>query len=228
MANPALLFCDSDALTQCFLGNEIRPLRILKDVYGIQPVIVQEVELEMRWLRKYRDRFVPQLEKALKANAIIVLDQVCFQTFLATAPVGASWASFQSLGAQYEGHVHRGEAYTFAGSVTLNMPAMSNDFSAIKTLEANLLSLPTPVLRVFDVFAFCLQNGLLLPKACEAFRSELLKNREGLPKAFMNSSFEDGLKNFAVRLRDGDDPISTTPGTYSTPLCIRKIQSSAD
>jgi hypothetical protein len=82
--------------------------------------------------------------------------------------VGASWAGFQSLGAQYEGRIHRGEAFTFAAAVTLGLPALSNDFSAIKTLESNLLTLPTPVLRAFDLLVFCYQNGCLELKACEA------------------------------------------------------------
>lgn len=223
MPNPALLFCDSDALTQFFLANEIRPLRHLRDAYDIQPTIVQEVDLELRWLRKHKDRFVPQLEKALKSNTLRILDPALFQSLLSTAPVGASWAAFQSLGAQYEGHIHRGEAYTFAAGVTLNLPALSNDFHAIKTLEANLLTLPTPVLRGFDLLAFCLQTGFLEPKACEAVRSELLKNGEGMPKVFMHASFEDGLKKFTTRLRDGIATAAGSGGIYSTPIYISKI-----
>lgn len=223
MPNPALLVCDSDALIQFFLADEIRPLKQLRDTYGIQPAIVQEVDLEIRWLRKYRDRFVPQLDKALKSNALRVLDPAHFQSLLASAPVGASWAGFQSLGAQYEGRVHRGEAYSFAAAVTLEMPALSNDFSAIKTLEANFLALPTPVLRSFDLLSFCLHNGLLELKDCEAMRSELLKVGEGLPAAFRHASFEHALKSFAPRLRDGPASFAASSGNYSTPLFVAKI-----
>lgn len=221
MANPPLLLCDSDALTQLFLANEVRPLKYLKESYGIQPAITQEVELEMRWLRRYKDRFVLQLDKALKSTTLVILDGTLFQAQLSAAPVGASWTTFQSLGAQYEGHIHRGEAYTFAGAVTLNIPALSNDFSAIKTLEANLLTLPTPVLRCFDLLAFCYNDGHLILKACEEFRSNLLKNGEGLPKAFTHASFEDGLKNFSPRLCSGAGS-SSSANTYSTPLYISK------
>jgi hypothetical protein len=223
MPNPALLLCDSDALTQFFLASEIRPLKQLKDAYGIQAAIVEEVELELRWLRKHKDRFVPQLDKALSTNVLKLLDSAHFHSHLSTAPVGASWAGFQSLGAQYDGHIHRGEAYTFAAAVTLNLPALSNDFNAIKTLEANLHTLPTPVLRSFDLLAFCFHNGLLELKACEAVRSQLLKNGEGLPKAFMHASFEDGLKDFTPRLRDGVAAVAVAVGTYSTPLQISRI-----
>jgi len=223
MPNPPLLLCDSDALVQFLLANEIRPFRKLKDTYGIQSAIVQEVDLEMRWLGKHKDRFVPLLDKALKGDVLRVLDPAYFQSFLSTAPVGASWASFQSLGAQYEGYVGRGEAYTFAAALSLGLPALSNDFNAIKTLEANLLTLPTPVLRGFDLLAFCYQSGCLELKACDGVRSELLKNNEGMPKAFMNASFEDGLKNFSPRLQDGAAGPAVAAATYSTVLHISKI-----
>ncbi len=223
MPNPALLLCDSDALAQLFIANEIRPLRHLQEAYGIQPTIVQEVDLELRWLRKHKSRFVPQLDKALKSSVLKVLEPPLFQSLLSTAPVGASWAGFQSLGAQYEGHIHRGEAYTFAAGVTLNLPALSNDFNAIKTLEANLLPLPTPVLRSFDLLALCLKNGHLQLKECEAVRSELMRNGEGLPKAFMHASFEDGLKHFAPRLHDGAGSSAGGTTTFSSRLYITKL-----
>ena len=183
MPNPALLICDSDVLVQFFLANEIGPFRQLKDIYGIQVAIVQEVDLELRWLGKHKDKFVHQLDKALKSDVLRVLDPAYFQSFLGTAPVGASWPGFQSLGAQYEGRIHRGEAFTFAAAVTLGLPALSNDFNAIKTLEANLLTLPTPVLRGFDLLAFCYQSGCLDLKVCEGVRSELSKNGEGMPSS---------------------------------------------
>lgn len=223
MPNPALLLCDSDALTQFFLANEIRPLKLLKEVYGVQPTTVQEVDLELRWLRKYKDRFVPQLDKALKSDILKVLDPAFFQSFLSRAPVGASWAGFQSLGAQYEGRIHRGEAYTFAAGVTLDLPVLSNDFHAIKTLEANLMTLPTPVLRSFDLLAFCFHTKFLELKACEAVRSELLKNGEGLPSAFMHASFEDGLKRFIPRLRESVTAGPEGGRTFSTPIYILRI-----
>jgi hypothetical protein len=222
MPNPALLICDSDVLVQFFLANEIRPLKHVKEAYGIQVAIVQEVDLELRWLGKHRDKFVHQLDKTLKSDVLRVLDPAYFHSFLSSAPVGASWAGFQSLGAQYEGRIHRGEAYTFAAAVTLGSPALSNDFSAIKTLQANLLTLPTPVLRGFDLLAFCYQSGCLELRECEEVRSELLRNGEGMPKAFMNASFEDGLKNFLPRLQDGTAvPVGTT--AYSATLFIAKI-----
>jgi hypothetical protein len=225
MPNPALLLCDSDALIQFFIADETRPFRLLTENYGIQPVVVQEVDLELRWLGRHRDKFVPQLEKALKSNTLRILEPAYFQSLLGTAPVGASWAGFQNLGAQYEGYIGRGEAYTFAAALTLGMPALSNDFSAIKTLEANFMSLPTPVLRGFDLLGFCFQTGDLEHKVCDAMRSELLKNGEGMPKPFMNASFQDGLNNFSPRLKiqTGGLSIHAAAATYSTTLYIRKL-----
>ena len=101
------------------------------------------------------------------------------------------------------------------------MPALSNDFSAIKTLEANLLTLPAPVLRGFDLLALCHQSGHLGLRDCEVVRSELSRNGEGMPKVFMNASFEDGLKNFSPRLRDG--VAGGAVATYAATLHIAKI-----
>jgi hypothetical protein len=225
MPNPPLLVCDSDVLVQFFFANEINPFRHLKDGYGIQSVISQEVDVELRWLGKHKDRFVPQLEKALKSGVLRVLDPPHFQSLVSSAPPGASWAGFQSLGSQYEGRIHRGEAFTFAAAVTLGVPALSNDFNAIKTLESNFLALPSPVLRAFDLLAFCHQSGCLDLKACDGVRSALLKNGEGIPKVFMNASFQDGLRNFSPRLQSAPAGLSiaAAAATYSTTLHISKL-----
>ena len=220
MGNPPLLLCDSDALVQFFLVDEILPLKALKNDYGIQPTIVEEVEIELRWMRKFKDKFVPQLDKALRSSILRVLDQTLFQTLLSGAPVGTSWAGFQKLGAQYNGYVQRGEAYTFAAGATLNLPAMSNDRSAIRVLEANMMTLPSPVLRAFDLVAFSLSAGILDLKACEALRSELLKNAEGLPRPFANASFENGVKSFQARLVKGTPTTASQGSGYASVLAI--------
>lgn len=222
MSNPALLLCDSDALTQFFLANEIRPLKELKARYGIQPTIVQEVDNELRWMRRFRDRFVPQLDKALRSAVLTTLGPAEFQSLLGTAPVGSSWASFQALGAQYQGYVGSGEAYTFAAGVTLGLPAMSNDRSAIRVLEGKMLTLPVPILRSFDLLGFCFRSGILPLKACESVRTELLKHSEGLPLAFKSASFENGLSQFSVRLEEGDPNTASPLADYRSTLVISK------
>lgn len=223
MGNPPLLLCDSDALTQFFIADEIRPLKELQTRYGIQPAIVQEVDIELRWMRKFKDRFVPQLDKALKSTTLKVLDPAEFHSHVNIAPVGASWAAFQALGAQYQGYVGRGEAYTFAAGLTLGLPAMSNDRSAIRVLEGKMLSVPTPVLRSFDLLAFCFHNDILPANACESVRSELLKHSEGLPMAFKHASFENGVKGFDARLEDGLSTMSAAGADYRSTLIITKI-----
>ncbi len=223
MANPQSLLCDSDVLTQLFLSNEIRPLKELKAKYGIQPLIAQEVETELRWMKKFKDRFVLQLDKALKSTTLKVLDQTEFHAHIGTAPVGASWTAFQALGSQYHGYVGAGEAYTFAAGITLGLPALSNDRSAIRVLEGKMLSVPTPVLRTFDLLAFCFHTGILELKACESMRSELQKQLEGLPAAFTNVSFEKGVKFFNTRLEDGPPTILAAAANYTTTLTITKI-----
>jgi hypothetical protein len=66
------------------------------------------------------------------------------------------------------------------------------------------------------------RSSFLELKTCDGVRSELLKNGEGMPKAFMNASFEDGLKNFLPRLRDGAAGAATKVATYSATLHIAK------
>ena len=175
MPNPELLVCDSDALVQLFIAEQLSPLKCLRDEFGIQPVVVEEVDVELRWMRRYKDRFKYALERAYRSGILELLDRTAFQARTSMAPLGASWENFQQLGMQYEGRVHRGEAYTFAAALALGMPALSNDFSAIRTLQANLLSLPSPVLRTLDLIAFALQSGSLSMKNSRAaFRSDLL------------------------------------------------------
>jgi len=52
-----------------------------------------------------------------------------------------------------------------------------------------------------------------------------LKCGEGMPKAFMNASFQDGLKNFSPRLQraTGGVTIAAAAITYSTTLYISKV-----
>jgi hypothetical protein len=222
MPNPALLLCDSDALIQFFIADDLRPLQSLRTQFGIQPVIALEVDLELRWLAKHKDRFVSTLDKALRTGTLAKLDQATFQSCLGTATPGTSWSTFQSLGTKYYGYVQRGEAYTHAAAVTLGMPAMTNDGNAVRVLEGQMLSVAVPTLRSFDLFSFALEFGVLQIKECEDIRSELLANGEGLPGPFANKSFEDGVKKFPCRLRHSNAPDASCapPTKYYEPLTI--------
>ena len=179
----------------------------------------------MRWLNRYRDQFVPQLEKALQRGVLAKLDQRYFQSLLSETPPTTSWASYQALGAQYDGYIGMGEAYTYAAAITFGVPAVSNDYRAIQTLQGQMLSLPTPVLRGFDLLVFALDVGILPMKDCERIRSELVKNGEGIPRAFTHSSFENGLKSFKCRLQEGkvSRTESSTTADFFDPLTIARV-----
>lgn len=225
MPNPSLMIFDSDVLVQLFIADEIRPLKEIKKLYGIQPAVVQEVDIELRWLGHHKARFVPQLDKSLKVGLITRLDKTVFQSLMSAARPGASWSGFQSLGALYDGYVGKGEAYTHAAGVVLGLPTISNDFRAIQLLQSQMMNLPAPILRCFDLLAFCLESGILCIQDCESVRKCLLKSGEGVPKAFAQASFEDGLTNFRVRLRDSAENASVLrgPNAFSDPLYITRI-----
>lgn len=225
MPNPSLLICDSDVTIQLFIAGEFRPLRELKSLYSVQPAIVQEVDVELRWVGRYGSRFVPQLDKCVKNGIIVRLDKTFFQSLLSAAPPGASWSSFQSLGAQYLGYVDRGEAYTHAAGVVLGQPTASDDFRAIQVLQFQMQNLPSPVLRSFDLLGFALEAGILSAQDCEKARDRLLKEGRWVPGAFKHASFVNGLANFSLRLRDsskagpsGPQP----PKIFSDPLFIAR------
>lgn len=222
MPNPPLLVCDSDALVQFFLIDDLRPLQALTTTFDIQPTITLEVDLELRWLAKYKSRFVPKLDKALKHGILTKLDQNTFQGYLGAAAAGTSWGSFQALGVRYYGVVQRGEAYTHAAAVSLGMPALSNDGKAVRVLEGQMMSVAVPVLRFFDIIIFAHESGALTTKECEEIRSALFTNGEGLPGPFQNASFINGAKTFPCRLRVGNSTAAPSPEpmNHYDPLTI--------
>jgi hypothetical protein len=231
MANPSLLLCDTDSLIQLFLTSQhnqnLRPLRVLRDDYGIQPTIVEEVETELMWTRRYGSRFVPQLKKATASGLIERLDVTVLGRHVGQAIAKSVHSGFQALGQQYSKHADPGEAYTFAAAVTLGVPALSNDKSAVDALDYNGMALPSPVLRAFDVLTLSYQVGALAEKECDKVRKELLQLGEHVPRAFRNASFADGLAQFCPRILDGG---VKAVGTASTPgpayavqiLCTKK------
>lgn len=231
MPNPPFLICDSDALIQFFIAKEFGPFRELKKSYCVQPVIVSEVEIEICSTKKFGNRFDAPLSKIISSGTIQVLDQTSLQASL-VGPVShsgvanATWASIQSLGAQYRLHVGRGEAYTHAAAFLLGVPAMSNDRSALVTLETNQFAVPSPVLRGFDLLVFSYQIGMLTEAECDSFRKSLLQAREGIPSAFKAASFANGLKQFCPRLLDGSMPLLGAPAcsgpSYTNQLLLSR------
>lgn len=222
MPNPTLLVCDSDALIQLLLIDELRPLRELKKTYGIQPTIVPEVEIEIKSIKKF-DKFKPNLEsrldKAISAGTVEVFGPPVLQAFLGnqsakSVAVTATWGSIQALGGQYNVKIGTGEAYTHATAVSLSQPALSNDWQAVRVLREAGLEMPSPILRAFDLVVFLYQVGIMSEADCDSVRKTLLLfPSEALPKAFKSASFKEGLKVFSPRLADGEKPIVGAPAS---------------
>jgi hypothetical protein len=204
--SPDLLLCDTDSLIQLFLTasqtQNLIPLRTIRDDYGVQPMIVAEVETEVMWTRRYSSRFVPALKKALGNGLIEVLDESSLARRMQNHLARSVFASCQAAGKQYSKYTDPGEAHTLGSAVTLNAPALSNDKRALDALEFNGMQLPSPVLRVFDLFCFAYQIGALDDKECDKVRKTLVQLKEGVPRAFRASSFSDGLGKFCPRILD--------------------------
>jgi hypothetical protein len=231
MPNPRLLPCDTDALIQIILTaahtKTLMPLRMLKDDYGIQPSIVPEVEVELMQSRKFGARFAPELRKAVGNGTIEILDVAAFARYVPGHLAKGVFGNFQALGLQYNKFADRGESYTLAAAVTLGVPALSNDKSALDALDFNGMVLPMPVLRVFDLLAFCYQAGVLEEKHCDGARKELMQRNEHVPAAFKNASFIDGLTHFSPRILDSARPrvgVVPRPGPgYTSEVSVTRI-----
>ena len=204
MAPPLLLFCDTDCLIQIFIATQSSLLRWFKSRYGLQAVIVPEVESELAWHGKFRDRFDPDLRKAVTSGLITVFDysrsEQLSPFFPALHAATAAARTITKTGGDYALKVGSGEAYSHAVCVHLGMPLLSHDRSAINTLRLNNLQTAAPVLRVFDLVALAYQQREMTAKACDAIRQALGRSREFLPRAFRHASFERGLSDFEARL----------------------------
>src|ERR1035437_319592 len=139
MPRPPMLVCDADALFQGFL-SDIKPLQILRAKYAIQPVIVPQVEIELKSNRKLAARISYDLKKALSSGLIRVLDVAALSLVGIQDPAAqAIYNAIQQLGNQYLVYSDYGEAFTHAAAITLGVPAMSHDVSALRALSyANL------------------------------------------------------------------------------------------
>ncbi len=228
MANPPYLLCDSDALFQLFVGNELRPLKELKAAYGIQPAIVPEVEIELRSQRNFARRFEDTFRKIVSTGTVLVLDRPAIMGFLLRSGTpgpgaDATCDKIQTLGSLYYQRVGLGEAYTFAAGAVLQVPALSNDHSAIKVLLRAKLDTPSPIFRVFDLICFAFQIGIMPEKDCDAFRSALMKENEGLPAEFKNAALIDGTNQCRVRLCDSAESPIGQPCADEPPYVKRLL-----
>jgi hypothetical protein len=208
LANPSLLVCDTDVLIQIFISAQIGILQALSTRYGLRTVIVPEVETELRWTKRFADRFETRLDKALRNGILRVLDQNLLAEILARQSlpppaVNSVFQAIQTTGRQYALRVDRGEAYTFSAAVALGMPAASNDNNALTVLEKAGLPVPSPALRFFDIVAFAVQIQFLSEADADKARQVLLQAGEVLPRDFQHAGFTAGLAHFTPRLLDG-------------------------
>jgi hypothetical protein len=231
MPNPPIVVCDTDGLVQAFKAREIRPLRVLKDAYAIQPVIMPEVENELAWLNN--GRFDRDLGLALSKGMLQVLDQSALtkhfggSAHVPPATITAAWSTIQSSGATYRKHVDRGEAYTHAAAAFLSVPALSHDMRAVRTLLRVGLRVGTPILRYFDILTLCRQIGEMDEVGCDQARKGLLQENERIQAEFVHASFKDGLSKFSPRIADGNSPRIGMPcvGTecYERELIVTRV-----
>lgn len=221
MARPSFLVCDTDAVVQFLLAQEVRPLRLLRFKYSIQPVVVPEVEIELLSFRWFGGRIPGEFKKVLASGHIRILDHGILAAHYGN-PVGpmaatAAIAKIAALGNEYEAHVDFGEAYTHAAALTLEAPALSHDRSALDALIGEGLAVPSTVLRVFDLVCLSYQTKDMTERDCDEFRSMLLGEKEFIPKSFEHKSFVDGLLGFCPRIRDSRIPAIGSAKNPSLP-----------
>jgi hypothetical protein len=199
MANPPVLLCDADALYQLLMGELVQPIRCLKEKYGIQPVVVAEVDLDIRGNSKLISGIGGEYKKALTNGTLAHFDETKFNA-LPPLPKHTTFADIQTRGRRYNLLVGRGEAYSHAAGYCMGVPVMSNDWDAIQILKGRGYELPSPILRAFDLVCFGHQVGVLDIAACDKFRKKMNDIGEHIPKAFQKASFAAGLTDFCPRI----------------------------
>lgn len=215
LSNPAAVLCDTDATVQLLLAGNVSVLRQLKRVYGVQPAIVEAVEFELRSpqslsLRKLIAKYEPALDKAINNGTLQILDERSLPAYVGHS-ANAVWTELAIRATKWARRVQRGEAYSHSMAVSLRIPLVTHDLSAIKVLEKDGETLTTPLLRVFDIYAFGFQCSCMSEGECDDCRKNLLREGEFIPKAFQHRSFRDGLDHFYPRLQ------CTTAATIGHP-----------
>jgi hypothetical protein len=187
-------------LIQLFLLNQHSGLRYLVDSFELDLYIMSEVETEAASNKRFFGYIKPGLEKALRQKLIKILSTADLEFMQEDRPEKVGLSDIRELGRDFAVHVGTGEAYTFAAGVLLCSPVASNDFRAIQTMQANGKVLPPHVLRAFDILALLHAEGHISIKDFDQCRKDLNKHGEHIPKAFLNTSVEDGLSSFQCRL----------------------------
>lgn len=229
MGNPAFLVCDSDALIQVFLTRQRDLFVYLRDSFGVQAAIVQEIRIELSNHDKFGKQFLPPLERALASSALMLLDSTVIRRHLSTQGItGTGVDRFLEEQARrwdaYRLHVDTGEAACHATAVTFAWPALSHDISAVETLEHVGLEPAAPVLRFCDLATFAHACGRLSGEQFEASLKSLRGAREPMPYPFRDAKkpLVDLIQEFNCRLKltEGEAPV---PRGARDTLYLRRL-----
>ncbi len=209
--NPfSLLVCDTDALIQVICAEQISLLKKLNGVYGIRAIVTEAVEDEITNPAHRRASIVDApFQKAVSSGVLTVLSRRTIGLFTNNDPY-STYDSIELRGQDYSRIVQRGEAHTHAAAVVLRAAAMSNDASAIRTLDRADVPYAAPVLRAYDLFALFAQRGDLTDRDCDAIRKRLVGIDEHPHSQFEKSKFSEGIARFYPRLVDQSFPVIGT------------------
>lgn len=218
MSNPAFLVCDADSTIQILSANFREPLKILRTRYGIQPVVVDVVAVELRNHRRIPG--IPaEFEKALSKRLITELTFDVFRDHFGggAGPLAGPeavmrlWRTIEERATKYELVIDRGEAKTFAAAIEMNMPAMSNDSRSLRTMRDLGLAIPRPVLLSFDVYTLGVQVDVLTTKDLQKICGRLRKLNEWVPSELQRVPIDRDNYPYTTRLVDGSLPILGSP-----------------
>ncbi len=236
MGNPAHLVCDSDALIQVFITRQRGLLVHLRENYGVQPAITQDVRSEVSVHSRFRAQFAPPLDRSLTSGALVLLETETIARGLAAAGHGRAaidhlLQEYERTWEQYRLHVDSGEAASYAVAVTFGWPLLSHDNSAPRTLERLGLRVASPVLRFCDLLVFGVKTGQITEDECDSALKRLRSEREYVPFEFSDRrrSMAERLGGFSCRLAEAE-PNASVPaphGARDVLLLSRRHQPSS-
>lgn len=207
-ANPTWILVDSDALIQILLTNSTGLLKKLKTDYSIQCVIAQAVETEMRRLTSKRLYSIKSIyEKTLNSSTIRVLTEDLISHEKGTAIGGSLFSQAEQLGRHLHNSIDRGEAYSHGAAMTLGVPVVTHDRSAINKLCGDGVRFTEPLLRLYDLISLGVQTKMLSHADCDKVRDELLNQNEWVMQCFRNCKYGEGVPFFFTRLVDSALPV---------------------
>ena len=212
-SNPDWIITDSDALLQILLTDQASLIRKLKNEYGIQFVIVEAVEAEVLKLTGDKFKFKDlrgAFDKTISTGIIKVLNEA-YLVGTKGASGSSLFAQAEQLGSRLYNYVHRGEAYSHAAAITLGIPILTHDVTAIYKLRDVGVPVPRLTFRVFDILAFGHQTGVLSHAECDRARDTLIEREEFVVECFAKASFAKGLPVFYPRLLDQAHPAIGCP-----------------